>query len=222
MLIRARKYLAYKPPLVPIKRLLRSIFEGAVQAGEIDRAATEAVASYLQESLKKGFKSSFEELPFGTPRHELLAQLHYNVGVFSAFKNHSQIREIVAALADEKGTLRAFSQFKKAALAINERYNLHWLRAEYQAAVLQGQAAAKWQRYTEDADLFPNLRYSAVQDARTRPQHKAWHGIVRPLSDPFWDTHYPPNGWNFRCTVHQTAEPVAGELSLDQPSDPLR
>ena len=77
---------------------------------------------------------------------------------------------MVAALVDERGQLRSFSKFKKVALAINERYNLRWLRAEYQTAVLQGQAAAKWQRYTEDTDLFPNLCYSAVQDARTRQQ----------------------------------------------------
>lgn len=193
-----------------------------MQAGKINRSSAEAVASYLQTALKKGFKADFTMLPFGSPRHELLAQLHYNVGVFAAFKNHSQVREMVAALVNEDGKIRSFSQFKKATLAINERYNVHWLRAEYQTAVLQGQAAAKWQRYTEDADLFPNLRYSAVQDSRTRPQHKAWHGIVRPVGDPFWNTHYPPNGWNCRCTIHQTTDPEAGEHPAQKPSDPFR
>ena len=174
--------------------------------------------------LKKGFQANFTELPFDVPRHKLLAQLHYNVGVFAAFENHSQVREMVATLVDDQGQLRTFSKFKKATLAINERYNLNWLRAEYQTAVLQSQAASKWQRYTEDADLFPSLRYSAVQDARTRPQHKAWHNIVRPINDPFWDTHYPLNGWNCRCTVHQTDESPSADDSLptDQPSEPFR
>ncbi len=42
----------------------------------------------------------------------------------------------------------------------------------------------------------PNWRYVAVMDARTRPEHAAWHDTVLPADDPWWDTHYPPNGFN--------------------------
>lgn len=28
-----------------------------------------------------------------------------------------------------------------------------------------------------------------------RPQHLAWDGLTLPQNDPFWDSHYPPNGW---------------------------
>lgn len=45
------------------------------------------------------------------------------------------------------------------------------------------------------------LRYVAVQDSRTRPEHLAWHGIVLPADHDFWKTHYPPNGWYCRCTI---------------------
>lgn len=34
-----------------------------------------------------------------------------------------------------------------------------------------------------------------------RPLHLAWHGLVLSADDPFWDTHYPPNGWGCRCRV---------------------
>ena len=44
-----------------------------------------------------------------------------------------------------------------------------------------------------------NLRYVAVLDARTRPEHRAWHGLILPIDHPLWDTHYPPNGWGCRC-----------------------
>lgn len=29
-----------------------------------------------------------------------------------------------------------------------------------------------------------------------RPQHLAWNGLTLPADDPFWKSHYPPNGWN--------------------------
>jgi hypothetical protein len=29
------------------------------------------------------------------------------------------------------------------------------------------------------------------------------NGITLPIDDPFWDSYYPPNGWNCRCTVVQ-------------------
>ncbi len=46
----------------------------------------------------------------------------------------------------------------------------------------------------------------AVRDARTRPQHLAWHGTVLPVDHPWWQTHYPPNGWRCRCIVQQLSE----------------
>ena len=53
---------------------------------------------------------------------------------------------------------------------------------------------------------LPYLRYVAVLDQRTRPEHMAWHGTVLPVDHPFWQSHYPPNGWYCRCTVQQLAE----------------
>ena len=52
----------------------------------------------------------------------------------------------------------------------------------------------------------PFWRYVAVNDSRTRPAHRAWSGIILPADDPWWDTHYPPNGWNCRCTAVSLSE----------------
>lgn len=34
-----------------------------------------------------------------------------------------------------------------------------------------------------------------------RPMHVSWDGLTLPPDDPFWDTHYPPNGWGCQCWV---------------------
>lgn len=64
-------------------------------------------------------------------------------------------------------------------------------------------AAGRWQQIQETKKRRPYLRYVAVLDSRTRPQHRAWNGLVLPIDDPFWQTHFPPNGWRCRCSVQQ-------------------
>jgi hypothetical protein len=36
--------------------------------------------------------------------------------------------------------------------------------------------------------------------------HRLWHGTILPVDDPWWETHFPPCGWNCRCTVVQLGE----------------
>ena len=77
------------------------------------------------------------------------------------------------------------------------------LRTIYDTNLRMARATALWGRIWAGRQLMPFLRYSAVMDRRTRPQHRLWHDIVLPVEHPFWQTHFPPNGWNCRCTVTQ-------------------
>jgi len=69
------------------------------------------------------------------------------------------------------------------------------LRTSYQAG-----------RYSQMTDpdvtaLRPYWQYRHGDSALPRPEHLAWDGLILPHDDPWWDTHYPPNGWGCRCSV---------------------
>jgi SPP1 gp7 family putative phage head morphogenesis protein len=69
--------------------------------------------------------------------------------------------------------------------------------------------AGSWEA-DQDPDVQEILwgyRYSAVGDGRTRPVHAALDGVTLPKDDPFWQTFWPPNGWNCRCTIIQLFSP---------------
>ncbi len=109
-------------------------------------------------------------------------------------------------LVDKSGKIRSFSAFKRKVEAVHQNYNKNYLQAEYQTAKRSAQAARQWKGYEANQDLFPNLKYMTVGDDKVRHDHAALHGIVKPVNDDFWNTHYPPNGWRCRCYVKPTAE----------------
>lgn len=44
-------------------------------------------------------------------------------------------------------------------------------------------------------------RLVTVGDHRVRHTHAQMHGIILPIGDTYWETHWPPNGFNCRCYV---------------------
>ncbi len=79
-------------------------------------------------------------------------------------------------------------------------------RVIFQTNLRTATAAGRWEQISRVKDRRPWLRYVAVMDERTRPLHAAWHNTVLSADDPWWDTHFPPNGWNCRCTVQALSD----------------
>ena len=77
------------------------------------------------------------------------------------------------------------------------------LETIFRANLAASYARGRWERIERLAEDRPFLRYSSAGDERVRPDHKQWHGVVLRVDDPWWRTHYPPNGWRCRCIVTQ-------------------
>ncbi|MFG1409501.1 PBECR2 nuclease fold domain-containing protein [Xanthobacter sp. VTT E-85241] len=54
---------------------------------------------------------------------------------------------------------------------------------------------------------------------RPRPQHVAWHGKVLRWDDPFWQTHYPPNGWLCSCGVRTVSRRELTRMGKSGPDE---
>lgn len=86
------------------------------------------------------------------------------------------------------------------------------LRVIFDVNLRTAYAAGRWDQIQRTKSLRPYLRYVAVDDIRTRPQHAAWHNTILPVDHPWWQTHYPPNGWNCRCIPRQLSAREAETL----------
>ena len=70
-------------------------------------------------------------------------------------------------------------------------------RTNIQTAYNVGQ----YKQLMEDRAVFPIWQYSAINDARTRPTHRAMDGRAWPADHPMWNIWFPPNGYRCRCAV---------------------
>lgn len=178
-----------------IQRQLRRIYLERLKAGDIDPELWKATTDDLWKAVQEGWGRAPKFFEKGQLS---LLEMRRNVNVFSAFKNHSNVIELTQLLAGPDGEKVTFSQFRKLARPVSEKYNVNWLKAEYDYAQKAARAAAQWDALTARGG---KLQYRTVGDGRVREAHALLEGTTLPVSHPFWTLYYPPNGWNCRCFV---------------------
>lgn len=69
-------------------------------------------------------------------------------------------------------------------------------------------SAGRFARMTtpEALEMFPYWEYVHNTCQHPRPQHVAWSGTILRADDPWWNTHFPPNGWRCHCEVRVISE----------------
>ena len=155
--------------------------------------------------------STFQKVEMSDAMRRRLQRSDY---IFSGMKTFHELNEAFPSLLDENGNRKSFERFLNDVQKIDNTYNSHYLRAEYNFVQSSAEMAAKWERFTEDGDRY-NLQYRTAGDGKVRPEHAALNGVTLPSSDPFWEEYYPPNGWNCRCTVVQVRKSKYPETPHD-------
>lgn len=189
-----------------VGKKISGLFDGMMEAVyktqggsfSIDLLAAPQVREFIGEHASV-LDSSFAkvEMPEAMRR-----RLHRSDYIFSGLKTFHELNEAFPALIGSDGNRKPFETFLNDVRKIDRTYNRNYLRAEYNFAVASAEMAAKWEQFAEDGDEY-NLQYRTVGDSHVRPEHAALHGVTLPMSDPFWQEYYPPNGWNCRCSVTQ-------------------
>ena len=154
-----------------------AIAQTAAKARSIAGIYQQEIVADLLNSLRQ---SAAEGTPFATWRKNALAML----------------RERGLAL-DKAGDMVQQSTGEVVGTGLTR----HRLQTIFQTQMTNARMASLWQKLQENKDARPYLQYSAINDARTRPAHRALDNVVYPIDDPFWDYFYPPNGFRCRCYV---------------------
>ena len=82
----------------------------------------------------------------------------------------------------------------------------HRLRIIYDTNLRTARAAGQWDRIQRTKKSLPYLLYELGPSKEHRKEHTQWQGLLLPADDPFWNTHYPQNGWGCKCRVRQVSK----------------
>jgi hypothetical protein len=97
-------------------------------------------------------------------------------------------------------------------------------RVIYQTNVQTSYHAGRYAQLTDPEllSVMPLWVYHHGHPVTPRPEHLSWNGMALPATDPWWQTHYTPNGFGCTCWVSATNARQAerkGYRVLDQAPD---
>lgn len=139
----------------------------------------------------------------------------------------ADLREAVRKAIEDGTTIQEFRRdFDKAVQKNGWTYKggRGWrTRVIYETNLRASYQAGRFAQLT-DPDLLqsrPYWRYKHSEAVRfPRPEHQAWDGLILRHDDPWWEAHYPPNGWGCKCRVFaesgRTLERRRGKSGPDQ------
>lgn len=193
-----KKLSEYKNLTHKFDKMMKALYGQRGAQLDIDILASDEAQSFINAHAGI-LDSTFKQVRMTDKMRERLTRSNY---IFSGIKTFHELNEAFPSLLDENGDRKPFERFLNDVRKIDETYNANYLHAEYNFVQASAEMAAKWEQYSEDGDRYL-LQYRTAHDDKVRPEHAALDRITLPMGDPFWESYYPPNGWNCRCTVVQ-------------------
>ena len=186
-----------------LKKALKNIYSKDFHPlTEIEENLFEATWKTINEAADKGFGTRKPD----DPDYDFYREIRMNNAVFAAFKVHRAQNDMAALLLDKNGSLKPFEQWVKEAMPIADHQMVHWLRTEYDTAVIRAHQAADWRQFEREKDVLPNLKWMPSTSIHPGSDHRIFWGTIRPIDDPFWNEHRPGDRWNCKCTLSSTDE----------------
>lgn len=193
-----KKQSEYKNLTHKFDKMMKALYGQRGAQLDIDILASDEAQSFINAHAGI-LDSTFKQVRMTDKMRERLTRSNY---IFSGIKTFHELNEAFPSLLDEDGNRKPFERFLNDVRKIDETYNANYLHAEYNFVQASAEMAAKWEQYSEDGDRYL-LQYRTAHDDKVRPEHAALDRITLPMSDPFWESYYPPLSWNCRCSVVQ-------------------
>ena len=176
--------------------------------------------------MKVGFNTPFaEQLEFFRQKlnlptehwDDILRSAHDRAFIVAGAAKADLLADLRAAVEKTIGDGKSIGWFRKEFSAIVGKHGWQgWTgegspagfawrtRVIYQTNLATSYAAGRYRQLT-DPDLLklrPYWRYKHADGVMNpRLQHVAWNGLTLPHDHPFWQTHFPPNGWGCHCRI---------------------
>lgn len=203
-----------------LSQFLKKVYNGFDTSNEIEPTIWREVLRVINEGTVEGLSQA--KTP---PTHDRLfyQNLRHSNEVFAAFKVHQMGEDMAAKLFDASGNLKPFDKWARDVSSISSHQVGAWLRTEYDTAVIRAHAAADWQEFERNKDIFPNLRWMPTTSPEPESTHAAYWRmkLTLPVDDPFWNEHHPGDRWNCKCSLEATDDPIVRPADLE-PTLPQR
>ena len=122
-----------------------------------------------------------------------------------------QIKHVMGLVNEQLVDGGTFADFQRAVKDGDIDINLpkHRLDNIFRTNIQGAYGRGRWYQQQQNKDERPYLMRDGINDSRQRPAHRILDGIIRPIDDPFWDTHTAPDAFRCRCVMRSLTKEQA-------------
>ena len=161
-----------------------------------------------------------EAIAYALNRDVVLPDDYYNVMTpiqrqqavsIAGLAQTEQIKHVMGLVNEQLVDGGTFADFQKAVKQGDIDINLprHRLDNIFRTNIQGAYGRGRWYQQQQNKDERPYLMRDGINDSRQRPEHRELDGIIRPIDDPFWQTHTAPDAFRCRCIMRSLTKEQA-------------